>query len=278
MDTYQYKDQLSIDTPEQVSLSFPIAGLGSRILAHLADLALQGAAYVISVLLAILAFSRQIGSLNQLSDRQGKWLVAGLLFANFLFFWGYYTFFEAFWNGQTPGKRWTNLRVIKDSGRQITLFESMSRNLIRIVDYLPSMYIVGIIAILISKENKRLGDLLAGTIVVRQELTNVADAGYSSRTFTAALISTPASAAVVDPGIEFDPMAIARLSTEDLMMIEAFTARIPELDSDTTDRIAKQMLVSLCQKMQAEVPVSPSNRRCLDAIAHSLRDTGIYRD
>jgi uncharacterized RDD family membrane protein YckC len=278
MDTYQYKDQLSIDTPEQVSLSFPIAGLGSRILAHLADLALQGAAYVILVLLAILAFSRQIGSLNQLSDRQGKWLVAGLLFANFLFFWGYYTFFEAFWNGQTPGKRWTNLRVIKDSGRQITLFESMSRNLIRIVDYLPSMYIVGIIAILISKENKRLGDLLAGTIVVRQELTNVADAGYSSRTFTAALISTPASAAVVDPGIEFDPMAIARLSTEDLMMIEAFTARIPELDSDTTDRIAKQMLVSLCQKMQAEVPVSPSNRRCLDAIAHSLRDTGIYRD
>jgi len=278
MDTYQYKDQLSIDTPEQVSLSFPIAGLGSRILAHLADLALQGAAYVILVLLAILAFSRQIGSLNQLSDRQGKWLVAGLLFANFLFFWGYYTFFEAFWNGQTPGKRWTNLRVIKDSGRQITLFESMSRNLIRIVDYLPSMYIVGIIAILISKENKRLGDLLAGTIVVRQELTNVADAGYSSRTFTAALISTPASAAVVDPGIECDPMAIARLSTEDLMMIEAFTARIPELDSDTTDRIAKQMLVSLCQKMQIEVPVSPSNRRCLDAIAHSLRDTGIYRD
>jgi hypothetical protein len=225
--------------------------------------------------IAFLDGSRQMGSLNKLSDQQSKWLVAGLLFANFLFFWGYYTLFEALWNGQTPGKRWAHLRVIKDSGRQITLFESMSRNLIRIVDYLLSMYVVGIVTILISKENKRLGDLLAGTIVVRQEVTGVAETGHSSRTFTAGLVSAPAL--VVEHGIKFDPSAITRLSAEDLVMIEAFTARIPELDAGTTDRIARQMLVSLCGKMQVEVPGSPSNRRCLDAIAHSLRDTGVYR-
>lgn len=275
MDTYQYKDQLSIDTPEHVSLDFPIAGLGSRILAHLADLVLQAAAYLILLLMALLAFSSQLRSLDRLSDVQGKWLVAGLLFANFLFFWGYYTLFEALWKGQTPGKRWAQLRVIKDSGRQITLFESMSRNLIRVVDYLPGMYVVGIISILMSKENKRLGDLLAGTIVVRQESTAVAEAGYSSRTFTATLVPPPPM--VVEHGIEFDPQAIALLSTEDLIMIEAFTARIPEIDADTTERIARQMLVSLCGKMRVEVPGTPSSRRCLDFIAHALRDAGVFR-
>jgi uncharacterized RDD family membrane protein YckC len=278
MDTYQYRDQLSIDTPEQVSLNLPIAGLGSRMLAHLADLALQAGVYAVLVLFVALAFSRPIGStLGRLSDRQGLWLTAGVVFVNFLFFWGYYTLFEAFWNGQTPGKRWTQLRVIKDSGRQITFFESMSRNLLRIVDALPSVYITGIITILMSKQNKRLGDLLAGTIVVRQELTAVADAGYSSRTFTAPLVSAPTPAAVVEYGIEFDPLAIARLTTDDLVIVEAFFARIPELDIDTTERIATQMLGILCRKMKIEVPTSPSSRRCLDAIAHALRDIAIYR-
>jgi uncharacterized RDD family membrane protein YckC len=72
-----------------------------------------------------------------------------------LIFWGYYTLFEAFWDGQTPGKLWNGIHVIKDSGRQITLFESMTRNLLRVIDALPSVYLIGIVTILISKQNKR---------------------------------------------------------------------------------------------------------------------------
>jgi uncharacterized RDD family membrane protein YckC len=281
MSTHQYRDQLSIDTPEQVALSFPVAGLGSRMLAHLADLLLQSAVYVFLVIVISLAFASAGGveRLNRVSDRTGMWLTAGLIFVNFLFFWGYYTLFEAFWNGQTPGKRLNRIRVIKDTGRQITLFEAMARNFLRIIDMMPTAYVIGIITIVVSKQNKRLGDLLAGTIVVRQEETAGAGSAYSSRSITIAPEPAPVQNHVMRPDqdVEFDPSVITKLSTEDLVMIEAFFARIPDLDPDTIDRIGSQMLASLCRKMQIEVPASPGSRRCLEAIAHSLREVAVYR-
>ena len=82
---------------------------------------------------------------------------------------GYFAMFEAFWNGQTPGKRWTHLRVIKDSGRPINAYDAILRNLLRIVDNLPTLYAIGIVTMLISKENKRVGDYAAGTVVVHEK-------------------------------------------------------------------------------------------------------------
>ena len=91
-----------------------------------------------------------------------------MIFAGFLLVWGYFSLFEAFWRGQTPGKRAMKLRVIKDAGRQITLFESLARNLLRIVDYFPGLYLTGVITMLCNKRSKRLGDLAAGTLVVHE--------------------------------------------------------------------------------------------------------------
>ena len=98
-----------------------------------------------------------------------QWVYAILILLAFLSQFGYFAFFETIWNGQTPGKRWTHLRVIKDSGRPVDAQSAILRNLIRIVDSLPSLYAVGIVTSLISPQNKRVGDYLAGTVVVHEK-------------------------------------------------------------------------------------------------------------
>src|SRR5579862_6570095 len=105
-------DQLIIDTPEQVSIRFPIAGIGSRFLAILIDTLIQAAAYVVLILVFVLIVSAAPKSTGtgELSHSGEKWLIAGLILIHFLMYWGYFTLFEAFWNGQTPGKRLFKVR------------------------------------------------------------------------------------------------------------------------------------------------------------------------
>ena len=161
-------DEHYIDTPEQVELRFSIAGIGSRFVAILLDTVLLYFALML-VFLAVVLFGSAVGAgVESEVDTLGLWFVAVLIVLVFAMIWGYFALFEAFWRGQTPGKRVMKLRVIKDSGRQITLFEALARNLLRVVDYLPSLYLVGIITMLCNKRNKRLGDLVAGTIVVHE--------------------------------------------------------------------------------------------------------------
>ncbi len=157
-------DKLTIQTPEQTSLEFPLAGIGSRFLALAIDYLLQGAGYLVLVVIAIAAFS-----LSAFAQRASLWTMAALVFVFFSVQLGYFAIFETVWNGQTPGKRWTHLRVIKDSGRPISAYDAILRNLLRIVDVLPSLYATGLITMLISGENKRIGDYAAGTVVVHEK-------------------------------------------------------------------------------------------------------------
>ncbi len=95
-----------------------------------------------------------------------------MIVALFLIFAGYFIFFEWLWNGQTPGKKLLKLRVIREDGRPITLWEAMARNLLRIFDAVPGLvlpiYSVGLIAIFVNRRDQRIGDLFAGTVVVRE--------------------------------------------------------------------------------------------------------------
>ena len=112
---------------------------------------------------------------------------------NFLLYWGYFALFEAFWNGQTPGKRLVKIRVIKDSGRHITLFEALARNLVRVVDMIPpNFYLVGLLSMLCNKQQKRLGDFVAGTIVIHERTSQQPMLGHTSRSITASLYPQPA--------------------------------------------------------------------------------------
>lgn len=263
-------DQLTIDTPEQVAIRFPIAGVGSRFLALLADTLVQGLAYVVLVLIYILV----IASGNAVDATPTKWLIATMISVHFLLYWGYFTIFEAYWNGQTPGKRLCKLRVIRDSGRQITFFESMTRNLLRAVDGLPGFYAVGVVAMLCNRRNKRLGDLAAGTLVVHERTAEAPLwAATGSRVITAgAFPSTPAPAPVFYPnGVEIPADAVARLTPDDLNVIDHFFARALDIDVGRRRQLAERLAEQMTTKMGILMPQGVTPEAVLECAVHLLR-------
>jgi len=153
--TTQYEG-LFIATPERVSLAYQLSGLGSRSVAQLIDVLLLTVALV-ALLLAISA--ARLGSLL------GNLLTALLVFAILN---GYFVFFEGLWSGQTPGKRVMRLRVVSEAGQPITFEQSLTRNLVRNFDFIPFGYGIGLVALFANGRGKRLGDLAAGTVVVRE--------------------------------------------------------------------------------------------------------------
>jgi len=272
--------QLTIDTPEQVSIRFPIAGMGSRFLAILIDTLLQVAAYGALVLVFILVLSAAPkGAAGELSRAGEKWLVAGLILVHFVMYWGYFTLFEALWNGQTPGKKLFKIRVIQDSGRQITFFEAMIRNLVRAVDLLPSFYLVGVIAMACNRRHKRLGDLAAGTLVVHERASEEPIwGGTGPRTITAAAFrpaeAEPDFLSQHNLPVALPADAIARLSAADLNVIDRFFARALDMDLTTRAQIAARMAGQLAARMNIEAPKDVNPERVLEAIAHELRVHG----
>jgi uncharacterized RDD family membrane protein YckC len=270
-------EEHGIDTPEQVELRFPLAGLGSRFLALAVDSAIQTAATLVLILIIVIAFSAgmRAGALNRMSDTAAKWFVAGVIFVYFLLHWGYFSLFEAFRHGQTPGKRVMKIRVIKDSGRQITFFEALARNLLRVVDSLPGMYLIGVISILVTRQNKRLGDLVADTIVVHERTDEFT--GYmalpASRSFTAGFYATPQAPA--PPELSSIPAdRIAKLTSDDLHLIDSFLARALALPTDRRALLGSRLLDALCARMDVQVPVNLPPERTLEALSYALRGQG----
>ncbi len=250
-------DKLTIETPEQTSLEFPLAGIGSRFLAIALDLLLQIAAYVVLGLIA--AMISWIGILGVMGK---QWGIAILIFVAFVVQFGYFSLFEIFWNGQTPGKRWTHLRVIQDSGRPITAYDAILRNLLRIVDALPSLYAVGIVTMLISKENKRVGDYAAGTVVVHEKpLQGVA-----------AIWNVAAAA----PALAVPVSSSAQLTADELQLVEAFFERRVGLDPEVRRSMARQIAQRLGERLNVPPEARPDAERFLEALAEQRRSSARF--
>jgi len=267
-------DQLSIDTPELVTIEMPLAGVGSRFIALLIDGLLWCAGLLVLILLAII-FLPAIRSVSDLSE---KWAVAIVIFIVFLLNWGYFTLFEAFWNGQTPGKRIAKIRVIQCSGRPIGIFESMARNFVRYIDYLPSFYVAGVITMFVTKQHQRLGDLAAGTLVVRDRAPESPlwnEAG--SRTFTAASF-TPQTA-IPEPHslVSLPASSIAKLASTDLEVLESFFSRRLDMPLDIRQKLAERIAAALQAKSGLEPPPGVSSETFLEAAARDLRDQARLR-
>jgi RDD family len=179
--------------------------------------------------------------------------------------------FEAFWNGQTPGKRLLKIRVIKDSGRQITLFEALARNLIRVVDSLPSFYLIGVITMLCNKQQKRLGDMVAGTIVVHERGDEQPLMNHNSRTFTASLYPQPVEEAREPIGLLLPADAVARLDLGDLNVIDTYFSRALDLDMDKRAEMASRIANRMSAKMQVPLPEGVTPERVLESIVHTMR-------
>jgi uncharacterized RDD family membrane protein YckC len=192
------EETLIIETPERVPLAFALASIGNRFLAVAIDHFIQ---YFTIFVVAWAFFS--ISGLSETLDREGgayvlfqempKWTIALMIILLFLIFAGYFIFFEWLWNGQTPGKRLLKLRVIREDGRPITLWEAMARNLLRIFDTFPGfilpIYSIGLITIFMSRRDQRVGDVFAGTVVIRErsdEAPKFSDV-FSTRVTDAAL-------------------------------------------------------------------------------------------
>jgi len=252
----------------------PLAGIGSRFIALLVDYLLWAAGMI--VLVFLLAFLLPgIHAFNRLS---AKWAVAIVIFLIFLVNWGYFTLFEAFWNGRTPGKRVARIRVIQRSGRAIGLFESMARNLLRYVDQFPfPLHLIGVISMFVTRQHQRLGDLAAGALVVRdREEESPLWAELGNRTFTAPSFEPARS---LDPAAQvvLPSAGIARLSATDLEVLEGFFSRRLDLSLDTREALAGRIAAAIQAKSGIEPPQGISTETYLEAVAHHLRDVARLR-
>ena len=151
-------DDLVISTPERVAFQYEIAGIGSRFLAQVVDTLV-----IMVILIGITILAASLGGISG----SGELAILVEVILGFVLLAGYFLISEAAWNGQTLGKRAARLRVVGDHGEPLTIGQAAIRNLVRIVDFLPIFYAIGMLTLFINGRGKRLGDFAAGTLVVR---------------------------------------------------------------------------------------------------------------
>jgi uncharacterized RDD family membrane protein YckC len=254
-------DQHTIETPEQMSLNLALAGIGSRFLAIAIDTLAQ--ILIMAGVLVVLFLIGLTGTLRGV-DGQSVWVLGTVIAVAFLIFYGYFAIFEILWNGQTPGKRAVGIRVVKDSGRPLSAAETIGRNLMRIVDQLPALYMVGIVTAMLNSKNRRLGDFVAGSIIVRERsLADFKLDHVQSQSATGSLAA---------------PVGLASLSMEDLRLIEAFLNRRHSLENDIRSRAAAQILARIKSTSPSlsifGAEQGQSDEAMLEALAHERRSLG----
>jgi uncharacterized RDD family membrane protein YckC len=256
-------DKLTIETPEQTFLEFPLAGIGSRFLALVADRVLQIVVGGVLLLLIVTLFPalRWTHLLAPTGSLGPQWILAIIVLGFFLIDSGYFAFFESVWNGQTPGKRYIKIRVIKDDGRPITAYDAIARNLLRTVDALPGIYGVGMLSVLFSKQNKRLGDYVAGTVVVHEKIIE------GARPFLGESVHRDSSP-IYD---------VSRITLDELHVMEVFFQRRDTFDPALRTSMAAQIASRIGQNVGVRVAGWPQTERFLEAVYEQFRSAGRLR-
>lgn len=215
--------RIQIETPEQTVFSYTIAGVGSRAAAAAVDqLIIAVLGMGIWIIMAEILFATSGRSSLAVKTSAG-WAMALAILLSFALVWGYYVVFEAIWDGQTPGKRWLGIRVVQDGGYSVSFGASAARNLLRIIDFLPVMYGVGLASVAINKSGKRIGDMVAGTFVVHEQL--------------AIVTAVPARAA---EGVSAAAIT-SRLSEDEYALLGRFVSRRTQLDPALRVSFAAQL-------------------------------------
>jgi uncharacterized RDD family membrane protein YckC len=239
-------DRMPIMTPEGVALEVPLAGVGSRSLATGVDMIAQ-AILIILFREIVTAGSPVASAVNVI------W--------SFLVLFFYPVLFETLWSGRTPGKRLGGLRVVTLSGGPITARASVTRNLVRIIDFLPAFYPVGLIATLASQHNQRLGDMAAGTVVMVEPAK--ANRGRLARRQDAKALAQPAPwlgmpssgndvAFPLPPGLTAQQRAswdLSRISKSDVGSVRAFLDRRSSLSPEIRQRLALQFAAAVASRV-----------------------------
>ena len=214
------RQHLEIETPEHVVLDYEIAGLGSRAAAALIDiLILGGLALSSGILLAIM---------NRMGLSPGRLGGAVLILIGFAAWYGYFTLFEGLRGGQTPGKRRLGLRVVADTGQPAGIGAAAIRNLLRPADFLPPPYLLGALLVGLHPRAKRLGDMVAGTVVVRDR---------------------PQEDQVRLAPLPEEGIAAPELGDEEFRLLGSFLARSGELSPETRARLAEGLSTRLADAL-----------------------------
>jgi uncharacterized RDD family membrane protein YckC len=214
------QETLRISTPEGVSLELPLAGVGSRFVALLVDTLLQTVAFVAVIVVLVIAGA----------DGFAVFAITGVTVFSLLFV--YPVAFELAAGGRTPGKRWSSLRVVCDDGSPVTFRASALRNLVRLVDVLPGMYLVGAVAIFATRRNQRLGDLAAGTLVVREP---------RAAALTAESFARPAEAVSVIAPEDLPAWDVSGLSQPQLAALRRYLERRDAIDDVPRNLLARDL-------------------------------------
>lgn len=218
---FDLRQQLGVETPEHVVLSLELAGLGTRAAAAVVDTLILSLAYLLLAVVMTAAAGSGTSGL-------GTWSTAVLLLIGGLGFFIYYAAFEALWDGHTPGKRLLGIRVVQDTGRPVTANAATVRNLLRIVDFLvPLGPLPGVLLVFLHPANKRLGDLAAGTVVVRERVS------------TWSLAPSPPPPPAAAEGLELGPPVLA---DQEFQLLDRFLARSDELVPEARRRFAAELV------------------------------------
>lgn len=212
-----YEDRIRIATPEGVDLDIPLAGLGSRTAAFVIDLVLQGLIFAACVLVFVVPFGDS-----------APIMIAIAFILLFAVQFGYHVAFEVFASGRTPGKRALGLRVVRLTGGPIGFRESAVRNLVRMVDLELTSGAAGIVSVVASSRNQRLGDMAAGTLVVRE------------RTDGVALLLPPAVY-----NADLDAWDTTAVTDADLAAVRLFLERRDSLEATARARLADRLAEGL---------------------------------
>lgn len=259
---------IEIETPEQISLSYSVAGIGSRGAAAALDTLICIGVLVAFWLIVGLAVSYGGLKPDPTVVPSATWVFAVYLLLQFAIIWGYYVVFEGIWDGQTPGKRMMKLRVVRDGGFSVTFTASAVRNLLRAIDFI-GVYLVGIVVALTNDSRKRLGDIVAGTFVIKEE-----------RATAPGMMVATAEKPTSLP-------AFARLSDEEYAVLERYMQRRTSLDPARRDAIVASLSARFGKYLAPGADRSPhssllrlyeSERAARAGGVSSRSDTGAQRE
>ena len=243
--------RLEVETPDHVVLRYDLAGAGNRGFAAVLDFGL--ATVIVFAALALLSWTG-------LFDDATTFAVGGIaVIVTLVLIWAYFILFEWLWNGQTIGKRAFKLRVINEDGSPAQFTAVLIRNLLRLVDFLPAFYGVGVMVIVLSAKSQRLGDLAAGTYVVRAPRPQID--WFSLRTVT------PLGAGLT--------VETRRMPGEAQRLVREFVAREAQLAPNERARIAAVIAAKLRSYTIEDQQLSDID--LIHAIARSLRATAETR-
>ncbi len=252
-----------MDTPEQIELDLELAGVGSRFLAMVVDAFWKILLTLLVGGLALLVIGLFGGS--GVLDGSSRVVVAVALACLYALWLGFGIYFEVRWNGQTPGKRVTGLRVLRAGGAPVDFRTACVRNLLATADFLPVFHLFGAVLVLLTPRRQRLGDLAAGTVVVRER---VAALGPDP---TAELLRYATDEYAFTRG------QLAALTAADRTVIREFLRRYDSLVSPGAERLALSLAFLFAERMGPPEARLPDGRAGRGYLASLLRDLEAVR-